>query len=194
MPRGHPAAARLQRRDPISWWESQRQRNRRRREGSRKRPRCPGVRRRCRSSGAVAVFPEVAGCHRAASRRPRRWRREVLEEGCRAEDAESPPGPGGGSEPRLHPGRIWGCSAAAEVLWLCPSAAGGRGPGPAREGLYDVLRAGQRPLRRARVRLPVQLRQLQHRHVTQGTHLPHLQPLDEAPAHTGDTGRQWGHT
>lgn len=32
-----------------------------------------------RSSGAAAVLPEVAGCHRAASRRPRRWRREVLE-------------------------------------------------------------------------------------------------------------------
>lgn len=118
----------------------------------------------------------------AASRRPRGWRREVLEEGCRAENAESPPGPGGGSESRLHPGRIRGCSAAAEVLWLCPSAAG-----RAREGLYDVLGAGQRPLRRARVWLPVQLRQLQHRHVTQGTHLPHLQPLDEAPADTGDT-------
>lgn len=73
MPRGHPTAARLQGRDPISWWESQRRKNRRRREGSRNRPRCPGVR---PAFGEGQEVPELGGRRGAPGGRwvpPRRF-------------------------------------------------------------------------------------------------------------------------
>lgn len=47
--------------------------------------------------------------------------------------------------------------------------------------LYDVFGTGQGALGGPGVLLAVQLCQLQHRHVAEGTDFPHLQPLDEAP-------------
>lgn len=83
MPRGHPTAARLQGRDPpflVGIAKAKEPKAKRRGQEAAAMPRGPPrVRGSGRSSGAAAVLPEVAGCQRGASRRPRRWRREVLE-------------------------------------------------------------------------------------------------------------------
>lgn len=69
--------------------------------------------------------------------------------------------------------------------------AGPGGAGRGREGdlrpLHHVLDAWQRLLYGPRgVHAAGLLGQLQNRHVAQRTHLPHLQPLDEAPGRTDE--------
>lgn len=108
----------------------QRQRNRRRGGGKRE----PAAMLAARPASRARAVPELGGRGAAPGARrvpPRGWRREVLEEGCRAEDAESPPGPGGGSEPssRRDSGlRSCGRSALA-VSERRGRARAGRGPG-----------------------------------------------------------------
>lgn len=53
--------------------------------------------------------------------------------------------------------------------------------------LYNVLCPREGLLRGTTVLFTVQLGQLQHRHVAQGTHFPDFQPLNKAPANK--TGR-----
>lgn len=77
-----------------------------------------------------------------------------------------------------------------------PGMAGRGGPGHGRAGdlrpLHHVLDAWQRLLYGPRgVHAAGLLGQLQNRHVAQRTHLPHLQPLDEAPGRTDEREKKW---